>query len=144
MTTESLSRLYLLLMVVVLLLGVAVPYFWMEGSILDKVKWGVTLNAEFHVSYLLLSRMPLFAHRRISLRRGPYAANHARQALMIFSWLVMAFSVFGLVDFLNDALKGRDYLQLPFAATYGASFLGAYFVYLKMKTKREELNPPTV
>lgn len=143
MTPESLSRLYLLLTAVVFILGVAVPYFWLEGSNWDNVEWGVRLNAEFHVTYLLLSRMPLFAHRRIS-RRGPFAANHARQVLMIFSWLVMAFSVFGLVDFLNDALKGRDYVRLAFAFSYGSSFLGAYSVYLKMKAKREELNQPLV
>lgn len=119
-------------------MGIVVPYFLIEGTMWDKVGWGVKLNAEFHLSYLFISWLPLFAHRRIS-RRGPYAANHARQVLMIFSWLVMILSVFALVDFLNDTLKGQHYLGLAFSLTHVAVFLGAYSVFLNMKAKRQEL-----
>jgi hypothetical protein len=120
------------LSVVVLLLGIVVPYFLIEGTMWDKVGWGVKLNAEFHVSYLFFSWLPFFAHRLIS-RRGPYPANHARQVLMIFSWLVMILSVFGLVDFLNDALKSRDYVGMIFSLTHVALFLAAYLVRLKLQ-----------
>ena len=137
MTPASISVLYRWLSFGVLLLGISVPYFWMEGSMWAKVTWGVKLNLEFHIGYLFLRWLSLYAHRRIS-RRGPVAANHARQVLMIFSWLVMILSVFALVDMVNNDLKSRQYVNLAYSMTNITVFLAAYSVFLTMKAKPRE------
>lgn len=119
------SRYYRLLSVVALLAGVFVAFFLVDGPWMTRLWMGLKLNLEIHVFFQLLSRLPVFAMRRITRRYPQSHADQARGVLTVLMFLFMAFSVFGLVDDLAGALKAKDSVALTFVLTNGGIFLGA-------------------
>ncbi len=106
--------------VIVSILG---PLTLTEKTIGEKIWIGLLINLQFHLAFQFLSKVPFGIYQLVK-QHNPLMIVPAKKILILFSWVMIIFSLVGFIGFLNIAL--RDYSKLMIGMTFTAIFLGGY------------------